>query len=430
MVEKKIIEAAEVLARKQLGIEPKKEDIQDEKDLPEMLVEYIKTFDKELTEKFKGICANMAQRFGLRDLSEDTMLVIANKIHEEAQNGNLNSISKIAENKEIVNIAEKATIKQQRVEMIEKIIEGEISLEEKEISVKILGAALIATIDKEYENLDLSNDNEVDRVHSLEHVTNATRLISSHVDETGKIKKGVELGFLAGIVRSISLNKEMTLEEAKAFALTQLEKMNPEMAEQLIEDCRNANSQEEISKIIAKKFYDERSIRNGKEYQESFDEFFEKITSVKERSEKDREEIRRRAKLTPKERKEEDKQKQKSEEKRNDFVAQYKSLNEKINNKTIDYSELDRFIEELRVSEFKNFYQGVVRVLGQRAKEDNDSSLEDICKKYCEKDKNGENYGLPSVEEAKKGKVGTVEVKVVRTAPAVKTMDDEDDRSL
>ena len=397
MIEKKITDAAEVLARKQLGIEPKKDGVQDEKDLPEMLVQYTKTFENELTEKFKLICASMEQRFGLRDLSEDTMLAIANKIHEEAQNGNLNSIATIAENGEIVNIAEKAAIKQQRVETINKIIDGDISPERKEISGMILGAAIAATIDKEYEGLDLSNNEEVNRVHGLEHALNATKNIGRHVDETGKIKPDFELGLIAGVGRTVGLGKNISLEEAKAFAIEEFGKLNPEKYHDFIERCRGAKSKDELDELLTREFYDRRAERNGRQT-ESYEDFRKKFYRVRELSDKEREEVRRRTELSPKERREEDRLKRESDARRSELSEKFKSIREKINDGTVDYSEVSDFVGELRTSEFQAFYHGVLNNFTKYAKEKGDTSLEDVCKKFEAKDKEDAEFEAKKAE--------------------------------
>ena len=110
MIEEQIAEAADALARIQLGLNKKSEDEKDDK-MPAMFMQITEVFNEELMEQFRKITVNMAQKFGLKDLSPKTLARIAEKIKDEAIDGNIQSLSTLSQNEEILRFAEKEIIK-------------------------------------------------------------------------------------------------------------------------------------------------------------------------------------------------------------------------------------------------------------------------------------------------------------------------------
>lgn len=114
MFEEKISEAADILAEKQLEI--RKEQDENIRDLSKMLVQISNAFQLELMEQLNKISANMMQKYALTNISVETLGIIAEKIKDEIEDGKIKSISELSQNKEIIGVAEQATIKQKEKE--------------------------------------------------------------------------------------------------------------------------------------------------------------------------------------------------------------------------------------------------------------------------------------------------------------------------
>ena len=74
--ETELEETAEKLTRKQLGLDPKKKDVEKDKDLPQMLVSVKKTFLETLQNSFKKVCATVQDKSGVKDLSDDIVNIV------------------------------------------------------------------------------------------------------------------------------------------------------------------------------------------------------------------------------------------------------------------------------------------------------------------------------------------------------------------
>lgn len=118
MFEEIITDAAELLAKKQLGLDQKKDS--DKGNLPEVLVSFRQIYENELTEQFLKVCATMKFKYEIRKLAPETLHAIAigiKDVVEDAVNGgDTASISSIFQNRTIMEVAEKECSEQKRKE--------------------------------------------------------------------------------------------------------------------------------------------------------------------------------------------------------------------------------------------------------------------------------------------------------------------------
>ena len=147
MFEEKISEAADALTRKQLGLE--KEQEEKRSDLPKMFVQVSNVFQIELMEQLNKISTTMMQKYGLSSVSVETLDIIADKIKEEIEDEKIQSVSDLSQNKEILVVAEHATIIQKEKE--DKIKEEDlenIPVEYLNYGEEINGTEKLSPIDK------------------------------------------------------------------------------------------------------------------------------------------------------------------------------------------------------------------------------------------------------------------------------------------
>lgn len=130
--ESRLEDAADALARKQLGIEPKKDGVEQQERLPELYVKFKNEYLSVLEDSFKEVCGTMKAKLGVKDLSDDTLLIVANKISEKATSGNLKYVKDLAQDKEIASIVEYASQVQKRQNDINDAIERDDLIEGKE----------------------------------------------------------------------------------------------------------------------------------------------------------------------------------------------------------------------------------------------------------------------------------------------------------
>lgn len=189
MIEEQIAEAADALARIQLGLNKKSEDEKDDK-MPAMFMQITEVFNEELMEQFRKITVNMAQKFGLKDLSPKTLARIAEKIKDEAIDGNIKSLSTLSQNKDILAVAEKETANQKRKEQ-QKLEESTFGEQNEPQEKEKLEQTKVEQIYKGFGKLTETNKKvlALSKQMTLENVAEIRREISNIVNsEEAKIE--------------------------------------------------------------------------------------------------------------------------------------------------------------------------------------------------------------------------------------------------
>lgn len=142
--QKKLESAADALARKQLGIEPKKDGVEEQERLPEIYEKFKKEYLSVLEDSFTEVCAQMKMQLGVRHLSDDTLLIIANKINDKAISGDLKFVSDLSQDKEIVAAVEDASRVQKEQTEATNAIEGEVEGKDNTSNQVVEGTMAVA----------------------------------------------------------------------------------------------------------------------------------------------------------------------------------------------------------------------------------------------------------------------------------------------
>ena len=125
--QRKLESAADALARKQLGLEPRKEGVEENDRLPEIYERFKAEYLTVLEDSFEEVCGMVKGQLGVKHLSDDTMLIIANKINDKAISGDLKFVKDLTDDKEIAAVVQNASnIQKEQMEAV-RAEEGEIS---------------------------------------------------------------------------------------------------------------------------------------------------------------------------------------------------------------------------------------------------------------------------------------------------------------
>ena len=144
--QRKLESAADALARKQLGIEPKKDGVEEQERLPEIYEKFKKEYLSVLEDSFTEVCAQMKMQLGVRHLSDDTLLIIANKINDKAISGDLKFVSDLSQDKEIVAaVADASRVQKEQTEAT-NAIEGEVEGKDNTANQVVAGVVGIAAL--------------------------------------------------------------------------------------------------------------------------------------------------------------------------------------------------------------------------------------------------------------------------------------------
>lgn len=434
-------ETAEMLARKQLGLDPKKKDVEKDKDLPQMLVSVKKTFLETLQNSFKKVCATVQEKSGVKDLSDDTMLLIANKINEEAGHGNLESINDLSKNTQIVTVAEKAVIKQVEYDANVASMEGEGASQTIQPAEAIIGiAAIKAMSDQELEEMhnraqaqyyseeaqkdrDENKNNDLDAIGLEVNIEEKDRKTHDFVakeflrDDLGKIEaiKSGDTKALASSIRRSNLYALTTGDSIDVVKANLMEKykaiLKPEDMRKFAEKIDGIEDSEAFRKALLEFENDHREKAGIRRF--DVDKEYEKLSNLRF-SEVYKGRIQEDAALTREQREEQRRLKEQLRETRKKV---YESLR---GERDLSLGEMQQSIEFIRSNDTQTSYKAMMTTLGKNAVEKADMDLIGLHQSFTERDRE------EARESEAKGPVLS-EVRVVRTAPEVKTMDEDDD---
>ena len=310
--QRKLESAADALARKQLGIDPKKEGSEKQERLPEIYEKFKAEYLTVLEDSFTEVCAQMKSQLGVKHLSDDTMLIIANKINDKAISGDLKFVSDLSQDKEIVAAVENATRAQQQQTAEANAIDGVEDGKDNTANQVLSGVVAIGVMNNLYEQLDGASIEDAKKINEQIRVANyVNNTMNRFYDENGKMKKGMQGAGLAGLWQYVIKNgNAQDFAELKATVRVRLAGYSDEEYAELKQRCEEATSVEELDDLLGHAFYEFRERRNPKANEkESYDELRKKVekngkNKSREQVEKEREENLKLGNMTEQEKEE------------------------------------------------------------------------------------------------------------------------------
>lgn len=245
MFEEIITGAAELLAEKQLGLDRKKDS--DKGNLPEVLVSFRQIYENELTEQFLKVCATMKVKYEIRKLEPETLQAIAigikDVVEDAVKGGDTVSISSIFQNKEILAIAEKETIKQKQKEET-KVEESIPKIQNEPQENKAIEQAKVDEVYNGFGELTDTNKKVLDLSKQMtkDNVAEIRKQISINVNSEEVKKENEEFYKQAEIViqNGTEEQKRQTMEEVRRRK--KIEKRRSMTPEERLEKRRFVNT--------------------------------------------------------------------------------------------------------------------------------------------------------------------------------------------
>ena len=290
--ENRLREAANALAKKQLGLDPKTNKEEKNDKLPEIFLSVEGQYLISLNESFRKLCGTIRETYKLNELSDNSLLILANKVNERAINGKLESIGDLSQDSEISSILEYVSVVQNEEEVINAKYDDEfyennginenlensktiMGMDSKELTV--LAAFVMAnTINDDLKKFDdaITFDEKAEAAESLR-AAQYMEKIKNFRDKNGKVEQVAELPLLAGLWNLVITHKDsMSLEELKALALETLIDMDEEKYGEFLDKIESVTAKDDLDTLIGDEFYNVRKERNPRtrETREQLDE--------------------------------------------------------------------------------------------------------------------------------------------------------------
>ena len=403
--QRKLESAADALARKQLGIEPKKDGVEEQERLPEIYEKFKAEYLSVLEDSFTEVCAQMKMQLGVRHLSDDTLLIIAKKINDKAISGDLKFVSDLSQDKEIVAAVEDASRVQKQQTEATNAIEGD-TVEGKDNTAEQIVAGVIAVgvMNDLYGKLEGASLDEAKGINEQIRVANyVDKTMDRFYDENGAMKKTMEGAGLVGLWQYVIKNgNEQDFAQLKETVKARLAGYSDEEYAELKQRCEEATTVEELDDLLGHAFYDFRERRNPNvNKRESYDELRKKVGNVgknksKEQVEQEREENLKLANMTEQEKEEYFRARDENIKTRQRIAREYKEALDQVLDGKCGYERLEQAVDAIRSFGDEKFYGNVLTKIRENAVKENDIGLGAIYKIFTEKDK--QERGSKAVE--------------------------------
>ena len=410
--QRKLESAADALARKQLGLEPRKEGVEENDRLPEIYERFKAEYLTVLEDSFEEVCGMVKGQLGVKHLSDDTMLIIANKINDKAISGDLKFVKDLTDDKEIAAVVQNASnIQKEQMEAV-RAEEGEVNEVVPSVGqvaeAVVVGTVIGSTLKGYYQSLNTATPEQAKAINEQIRVSNYVgNTMDKFYDADGKMQKGKVGAGLAGLWQYVmKVGKDQGLEDVKAIVMARLDGFDDTLYGELKEQCKNVQSLEDLEGLIGHAFYDsrERNAPNANK-RESYEELRARIQKLgqnksPERVEQERQENLKLGQMSDEERKEYFAEKRRELDERARMAKEYKEALDQVLDGNGGYDRLENAVNAIRSFGDNKFYTAVLTRIRENAVSKNDVGLGSMYSTFVEKDKQEKDVAVEDVEVA------------------------------
>lgn len=410
--QRKLESAADALARKQLGLEPRKEGVEENNRLPEIYERFKAEYLTVLEDSFEEVCGMVKGQLGVKHLSDDTMLIIANKINDKAISGDLKFVKDLTDDKEIAAVVQNASnIQKEQMEAI-RAEEGEANEVVPSVGqvaeAVVVGTVIASTLKGYYRSLSTATPEQAKAINEQIRVSNYVgNTMDKFYDADGKMQKGKVGAGLAGLWQYVmKVGKDQGLEDVKSIVMARLDGFDDTLYGELKEQCKNVQSLEDLEGLIGHAFYDsrERNAPNANK-RESYEELRARIQKLgqnksPERVEQERQEHLKLGQMSDEERKEYFVEKRRELDERARMAKEYKEALDQVLDGNGGYDRLENAVNAIRAFGDNKFYTAVLTRIRENAVSKNDVGLGSMYSTFVEKDKQEKDVAVEDVEVA------------------------------
>ena len=410
--QRKLESAADALARKQLGLEPRKEGVEENDRLPEIYERFKAEYLTVLEDSFEEVCGMVKGQLGVKHLSDDTMLIIANKINDKAISGDLKFVKDLTDDKEIAAVVQNASNKQKEQMEAVRAEEGDlnngVSPVEQVAEAVVVGTVVGSALKDYYQNLATATPEQAKTINEQIRVGNYVgNTMNGFYDKDGKIQKGKDGAGLDGLWQYVmKVGKDQGLEDVKSIVMARLDGFDDTVYGELKEQCKNVQSLEDLEGLIGHAFYDsrERNAPNANK-RESYEELRARIQKLgqnksPERVEQERQEHLKLGQMSDEERKEYFVEKRRELDERARMAKEYKEALDQVLDGNGGYDRLENAVNAIRAFGDNKFYTAVLTRIRENAVSKNDVGLGSMYSTFVEKDKQEKDVAVEDVEVA------------------------------
>ena len=397
--QRKLESAADALARKQLGLEPRKEGVEENDRLPEIYERFKAEYLTVLEDSFEEVCGMVKGQLGIKHLSDDTMLIIANKINDKAISGDLKFVKDLTDDKEIAAVVQNASnIQKEQMEAV-RAEEGEANEVVPSVGqvaeAVVVGTVIGSTLKGYYQSLNTATPEQAKVINEQIRVSNYVgNTMDKFYDADGKMQKGKVGAGLAGLWQYVmKVGKDQGLEDVKSVVMARLDGFDDTVYGELKEQCKNVQSLEDLEGLIGHAFYDsrERNAPNANK-RESYEELRARIQKLgqnksPERVEQERQENLKLGQMSDEERKEYFVEKRRELDERARMAKEYKEALDQVLDGNGGYDRLENAVNSIRAFGDNKFYTAVLTRIRENAVSKNDVGLGSMYSTFVEKDK-------------------------------------------
>lgn len=397
--QRKLESAADALARKQLGLEPRKEGVEENDRLPEIYERFKAEYLTVLEDSFEEVCGMVKGQLGIKHLSDDTMLIIANKINDKAISGDLKFVKDLTDDKEIAAVVQNASnIQKEQMEAV-RVEEGEANEVVPSVGqvaeAVVVGTVIGSTLKGYYQSLNTATPEQAKVINEQIRVSNYVgNTMDKFYDADGKMQKGKVGAGLAGLWQYVmKVGKDQGLEDVKSIVMARLDGFDDTLYGELKEQCKNVQSLEDLEGLIGHAFYDsrERNAPNANK-RESYEELRARIQKLgqnksPERVEQERQENLKLGQMSDEERKEYFVEKRRELDERARMAKEYKEALDQVLDGNGGYDRLENAVNSIRAFGDNKFYTAVLTRIRENAVSKNDVGLGSMYSTFVEKDK-------------------------------------------
>lgn len=396
--QRKLESAADALARKQLGLEPRKEGVEENDRLPEIYERFKAEYLTVLEDAFAKVCGMVKGQLGVKHLSDDTMLIIANKINDKAISGDLKFVKDLTDDKEIAAVVQNASnIQKKQMEAVraEEGEANEVVPSVGQVAEAVVGNVIGSALKGYYQSLNTATPEQAKTINEQIRVSNYVgNTMDKFYDADGKMQKGKVGAGLAGLWQYVmKVGKDQGLEDVKSLVMARLDGFDDTVYGELKEQCKNVQSLEDLEGLIGHAFYDSRD-RNAPNAnkRESYEELRARIQKLgqnksPERVEQERQEHLKLAQMSDEERKEYFVEKRRELDERARMAKEYKEALDQVLDGNGGYDRLENAVNAIRAFGDNKFYTAVLTRIRENAVSKNDVGLGSMYSTFAEKDK-------------------------------------------
>ena len=195
-------------------------------------------------------------------MSDDTNLMIANKINDKAISGDLKFVKDLTDDKEIAAVVQNASnIQKEQMEAV-RAEEGEANEVVPSVGqvaeAVVVGTVIASTLKGYYRSLSTATPEQAKAINEQIRVSNYVgNTMDKFYDADGKMQKGKVGAGLAGLWQYVmKVGKDQGLEDVKSIVMARLDGYDDSLYGELKEQCQNVQSLEDLEGLIGHAFYD------------------------------------------------------------------------------------------------------------------------------------------------------------------------------